>query len=260
MKPLTGPMPILCKAKPSTFVLAIVLSLTCTGMQAQAIVLQVDSASGAVLLTNESATATSVVAYSIASASGALLPANWLSIANQYDSNSGGTVDPDNTWLSFGATTTSLAEGATLGDGAILSPGQRINLGAESWNSSGLQDLTFSYVDGVNTTFDVLPIFGNFAINNSDFDSDGDVDGDDFLAWQTGFGSANASSLSIGDANANGAVDGTDFNLWQDAFGNVSATLNGTLANNVVQTSVPEPGTLASMLLLAFGVLLRLFR
>lgn len=55
-----------------------------------------------------------------------------------------------------------------------------------------------------------------------DFDSDGDVDGSDFLAWQRGFGTL-AASKSDGDANSDGNVNNVDLAMWQSAYGDVSA-------------------------------------
>jgi hypothetical protein len=51
-----------------------------------------------------------------------------------------------------------------------------------------------------------------------DFDSDGDVDGADFVAWQTNFPKASGAVLAEGDADADGDVDGADFVVWQTNF------------------------------------------
>jgi hypothetical protein len=51
-----------------------------------------------------------------------------------------------------------------------------------------------------------------------DFDSDGDVDGADFVAWQTNFPLASGATLGQGDADADGDVDGADFVVWQTNF------------------------------------------
>ena len=64
-------------------------------------------------------------------------------------------------------------------------------------------------------------VFDFFDLRSSqpaDFDSDGDVDGNDFLAWQNGFGIGVGAVLEDGDANGDGAVDGDDFLIWQAAF------------------------------------------
>jgi hypothetical protein len=51
-----------------------------------------------------------------------------------------------------------------------------------------------------------------------DFDSDGDVDGADFVAWQTHFPLATGGTLATGDADGDGDVDGADFVAWQTHF------------------------------------------
>jgi hypothetical protein len=60
------------------------------------------------------------------------------------------------------------------------------------------------------------------AAPTGDFDSDGDADGDDFLAWQRGVGMANAQRAD-GDSNQDGDVDGDDLNVWRAQFGPASA-------------------------------------
>ena len=71
----------------------------------------------------------------------------------------------------------------------------------------------------------------------SDFDSDGDIDGDDFLIWQVGFG-VDAS----GDADNDGDTDGDDFLAWQAQCGSgVAASENAG--------QVPEPQALILALL-----------
>src|SRR5262249_34684069 len=51
-----------------------------------------------------------------------------------------------------------------------------------------------------------------------DFDGDADVDGADFVAWQTNFPLASSATLAQGDADADGDVDGADFVVWQTNF------------------------------------------
>ena len=69
-----------------------------------------------------------------------------------------------------------------------------------------------------------------------DFDSDGDVDGDDFLAWQAGFGIQNGATPADGDADGDGDVDGDDFLTWQAQFGSIAGTASA---------AVPEPTSIA---------------
>jgi hypothetical protein len=69
-----------------------------------------------------------------------------------------------------------------------------------------------------------------------DFDGDGDVDGADFVAWQTNFPKASGATLAQGDADGDGDVDGADFVIWQTNF---PATL-GTGSTLVCEpTSIP---------------------
>ncbi|MCC7084995.1 MAG: putative Ig domain-containing protein [Pirellulales bacterium] len=51
-----------------------------------------------------------------------------------------------------------------------------------------------------------------------DFDSDGDVDGADFVAWQTNFPKSSGATLAQGDADSDADVDGADFVVWQTNF------------------------------------------
>ncbi len=57
-----------------------------------------------------------------------------------------------------------------------------------------------------------------------DADGDGVVDGNDFLAWQGGFGTAVGATREIGDFNGDGAVNGDDFLIWQSNFGATAGT------------------------------------
>jgi len=80
-----------------------------------------------------------------------------------------------------------------------------------------------------------------------DFDGDGDVDGNDFLAWQIGFGTQTGAQKSDGDYDNDGDVDEDDFIGWQAEFG-----LGGGAASIVV----PEPATIMlSFVLMAVGML-----
>jgi formylglycine-generating enzyme len=81
-----------------------------------------------------------------------------------------------------------------------------------------------------------------------DFDSDGDVDGADFVIWQTNFPASSGHSLATGDADVDGDVDGADFVVWQTNFPHSSGS---------GASPVPEPATLL-IGLLAIGGLARL--
>jgi hypothetical protein len=81
-----------------------------------------------------------------------------------------------------------------------------------------------------------------------DFDSDGDVDGADFVAWQTNFPKADGALLSEGDADSDGDVDGADFVVWQTNF---------PFAPSPGASPIPEPGSLVLSAIGVIGLLLR---
>ena len=61
----------------------------------------------------------------------------------------------------------------------------------------------------------------------ADFDADGDVDGQDLLAWQRGFGTqAPNATRASGDADDDLDVDGDDLNVWRQQFGSGSITVH----------------------------------
>jgi hypothetical protein len=74
----------------------------------------------------------------------------------------------------------------------------------------------FSY----NTSFSngIFSLTVTSALVPGDFDSDGDVDGADFVAWQTNFPKATGATLAQGDGDGDGDVDGADFVVWQTNF------------------------------------------
>ncbi len=91
-----------------------------------------------------------------------------------------------------------------------------------------------------------VPTVGLATEDGADFDIDGDVDGDDFLIWQRGYGRPDA-KFAEGDANGDGQVNGLDFLIWQSGYG---TPLDKSLA------ALPEPSTgflLAACLIGAAG-------
>ena len=81
----------------------------------------------------------------------------------------------------------------------------------------------------------------------SDFNGDGVVDGEDFLAWQGNFGTTSGASRADGDADGDGDVDGQDFLVWQSQFGTTAGGGEGG------RQAIPEPGS--AVLLVAASLL-----
>jgi hypothetical protein len=137
------------------------------------------------------------------------------------------------------------------GDGVALATADQTT-NSLTWVSLG----TYFIQPGERTiTLNALASYGGNAVNadavrivltaasapNGDFDDDGQVDGRDFLAWQRGAGTVDA-TLEQGDANGDGQVDGGDLTIWQNQFGGV-ATL--TEASSSASLSPSTMGLIA---------------
>ena len=83
---------------------------------------------------------------------------------------------------------------------------------------------------------------GGFSV--ADFDTDGDVDGQDLLIWESSFGNGVG-----GDTDSDGDSDGADFLTWQKEYSGVSSL--ATAAN------IPEPSTLLLLALGAAGLVVK---
>lgn len=86
----------------------------------------------------------------------------------------------------------------------------------------------------------LLSISASVTYDPADFNDDGNVDGDDFAAWKTGFGASTGAMREDGDSNGDSAVDGVDFLAWQRGFSNEPAVL-------AAATFVPEPTATAAL-------------
>ena len=80
-----------------------------------------------------------------------------------------------------------------------------------------------------------------------DYNQDGEVDGTDYLAWQSSFGST--TNLAA-DGNGNGTIDSADYTIWRDNYGM-------RLPAAPASSSVPEPTSLGLVVLAATCVLCR---
>jgi hypothetical protein len=91
----------------------------------------------------------------------------------------------------------------------------------------GFDSGNYLRIDNVKLSYLPPPVPG-------DFDSNGYVDGADFMTWQSHFPMSTNATLATGDADSDGDVDGADFVVWQTNF----RTLPG------FSTTVPEPSSL----------------
>lgn len=85
-----------------------------------------------------------------------------------------------------------------------------------SINAVGQLAFVAQFTDGSTGVF-VSNLVADLTVPG-DFDSDGDVDGADFVIWQTNFPAAGGHTPATGDADGDGDVDGADFVVWQTHF------------------------------------------
>jgi hypothetical protein len=62
-----------------------------------------------------------------------------------------------------------------------------------------------------------------------DYDNDGDVDGNDFLAWQRTL-AATGAAFRGADGSGNGVVDAADLTVWRDGFGSTAGAAASVVA------------------------------
>lgn len=212
-----------------------------------ALAISVNRLTGAITLNNQTGSAKNLASYSVTSAFEALAPANWLSIADNYDSGSPGPnqVDPAHAWTELTVPTShgDLSEAdLASGDGASLASGRSIPLGnAGTWIRTNREDLVFKYVSG-NTVVDGLVNYvGGAPTANGDLNFDGSITPADWVIVRTNQ-KANLSGLSLAEAYRQGDLTGDRRNDHADfaAFQQLFDAANGVGAFTTMLNSVPE--------------------
>ena len=225
--------------------------------------LEVNRDTGEMTLTNLQASF-DCVGYSITSASGAIDPTNWYSVAGNQDSAGDGSFDPNDAWTADPGTNEALTEYELIGDGGQLGVGgtqTSIPLGlADAWIASRYEDLSMS-IDELMPDFSVktytIPVVftgnGGESFVRADLNLDNSVDSDDWIVFRTNH-LTDLSTLTAAQASVFGDLDGdldndfNDFRLFQADYD----AANGAGAFVAMLAAVPEP---SSVLLLLVGCL-----
>jgi hypothetical protein len=223
--------------------------------------INVDRATGAITLNNQTGSAKNLASYSITSAFEALAPANWGSIADNYDSGNPGPnqVDPTHAWtkLTVASAHGDLSEGdLATGDGAALGHGRSVAIGnAGAWIRTPQEDLVFQYVSNGAVVQGLVTYSGGAPAAEGDLNLDGVLTSAD---WQILRGNqlANLSAQSLaeayrlGDLTADRRNDHADFARFKALFD----TANGAGSFTAMLASVPEASS--CLLVMAAGTAL----
>jgi hypothetical protein len=222
--------------------------------------LNINTSTGAMTLNTGTGTARGIQGYSISSAAdvGALNPAAWLSIADNYDTGHPGPnqIDANDPWteLSSASTNVNLSEFQFDGDGGSLAASRSIPLG-NAWIRNPFGEdirMEITLPDGRKRRVEVTY---NGAAENpvklGDFNFDGSINATDWPVVRNNFnanltGLTAAEAYALGDMNTDGVNDELDFAEFKTAFDAV----NGVGAFQAMLAQAPEPG---SQTLLALG-------
>lgn len=228
----------------------------------QALDLRVDRDDGSLILTNKTGSPVNIAGYQISSEFGGLDPSAWVSIAENYDADSGSSVDGTNVWSEF---TKSDAHGdlseADLesGDGGSLAHTQSINLGnAGSWIKSPQEDLIFQYTSDGEVVTGIVNFEDAAEFEEGDFNTDGDINATDWAILRSNLhvdltGLSLAEAYRSGDLTADGATTHADFAEFKSVFD----AANGAGSFLVMiggQNAIPEPSSVVLVLMAGVAV------
>ncbi|QDU55901.1 dockerin type I domain-containing protein [Aeoliella mucimassa] len=212
------------------------------------VVLVVDPTSGQAYIQNQSAIPVSIDGYNIHSDSGSLLPndGDWLSLEDQSVG----------TWRESGESANNLSE--LLSSGSVTLSGQVFELGNLFLTEAngGMEDLVFNYLlDGEETFTQGAVVFRDIVQTAGDYNRDGIVNIADYTLWRDNLGRS-VSNGTVADGNNDGVINMADYNIWKSNFGLPSS---GSVSA-VGSANVPEPNSLALVLLASIGLAVRGFR
>jgi hypothetical protein len=100
----------------------------------------------------------------------------------------------------------------------ISGPGTVAFADANAAATSATFSLPGAYVLRLTASDSILSATDDVTITvkaAGDFNGDGNVNGQDFLIWQTHYPTLCGATTDTGDANGDGMVNGQDFLIWQ---------------------------------------------
>jgi hypothetical protein len=236
--------------------------------------LVVNRDTGEIVLTNDSSFEIDLLGYTVRSASGALDPSAWDTIAGRFDAPPGGngSIDSNDDWTVLTNTTNEFSiefsEGVPGTDGGTIAIGKVVSFGAGAWIANPSEDIEIDLLlnDGQGTIKTVSASFAgnggdNFAAG--DFDADGDIDVNDYIHLRTASASNTAGMLPVeaylgGDLNGDGRKNLTDYAIFAGLF--EAANGPGTFAALTSSVAVPEPATLWMLVSAASVLAFRKYR
>jgi hypothetical protein len=234
-----------------------------------ALSITIDRDDGTISLSNFTGAGEQISAYSITSAYEALAPANWVSIADNYDIGNPGPnqIDGMHNWseLTDPLTHTDLREAdLESGDGATLANNRTVSLGSlNTWIKTPTEDLVFQYISGGQVVDGVVSFVDNGGNPwvEGDLNTNGVIDSADWAIFRTNQ-QADLSALSLAEAYRVGDLTGDKLNNYSDfiAFKAAYDSANGSGSFDLMLSGVPEPSCIALVLtsgLLAIPLLRR---
>jgi hypothetical protein len=191
-----------------------------------------------------------------------MAPANWVSIADNYDNGNPGInqIDSAHAWseLTDLATHTDLSEAdLQTGDGATYGNGRTVPIGnANAWIKTPTEDLVFQYISGGQVVDGVISYIGNGGNpwTVGDLNTNGAINSADWAIFRSNQ-HGDLSGLSFAEAYRVGDMNGDKLNNHADfvAFKAAYEAANGAGSFSLMLSGIPEPST--ALLVLTSGLL-----
>jgi hypothetical protein len=207
---------------------------------------------GNLVINNPTGVTYNIASYSLASAGGSMIAAQWDSIADGGNT----TITEANPWATTSTTAALLSEAETpaVNGAQLVATTGAFNVG-NVWARTPIQDvqITLNLTNGSSIT--VAPTYTGTAIANGDFNADTFINIADFTILKTNMHS-NVSALTfaqsyvLGDMSRDSIINSTDFIAFRTAYD----AANGAGSFVAMVNGIPEPSS-AALAALGLGML-----